>query len=156
GEPDVEPHKVPGGLLGADYEVADGRYRFKKIYGGVTWWPNLRAPLAVPGAEVKPGEYLLAVRGVDVRPPANLYAVFENTADKGVEVTVGPNPDGTASRRVTVQPLADEFPLRNLDWVEGNLRKVHQATGGRVAYVYLPNTTKAGHEYFKRYFYSQL
>jgi tricorn protease len=57
---------------------------------------------------------------------------------------------------VRVEPLADEYTLRNLDWVEGNLKKVHAATNGRVAYVYLPDTGRTGHAYFKRYFYSQL
>lgn len=37
-----------GGLLGADYEIANGRYRFRKIYEGAAWWPDLRAPLAAP------------------------------------------------------------------------------------------------------------
>jgi tricorn protease len=147
---------VPGGLLGADYEIAHGRYRFKKVYGGVAWWPKLRSPLTAPGVNVKAGEYLLGVRGVDLKPPTNLYALFENTADKSIELTVGPNPDGSASRVVTVEPLSDEHALRTLDWVEGNMKKVHDATKGRVAYVYIPDTGKTGHAYFKRYFYSQL
>jgi tricorn protease len=54
-----------------------------------------------------------------------------------------------------VEPLASEAALRNRDWVEGNLKKVHQATGGRVAYVYVPNTAALGHAYFKRYFFPQ-
>ncbi len=40
--------------------------------------------------------------------------------------------------------------------MESNIRKVDQATGGRVAYVYLPNTTTLGHTYFKRYFFPQV
>ncbi len=31
--------------LGADYETANGRYRLKKVYGGLNWNPQLRAPL---------------------------------------------------------------------------------------------------------------
>ena len=53
-------------------------------------------------------------------------------------------------------PIASEAALRNRDWVEGNLRKVDEATGGRVAYVYVPNTAGAGHTYFKRYFFPQV
>jgi hypothetical protein len=34
-------------------------------------------------------------------------------------------------------------------------RKVDAATGGRVAYVYVPNTGGSGYTYFKRYFYPQ-
>ncbi|TMQ32052.1 MAG: peptidase S41, partial [Planctomycetota bacterium] len=155
GERFTEKKPVPGGLLGADYEIANGRYRFKKVYGGLNWWPQLRAPLTVPGVAVKAGEYLLAVRGVDLRPPAEIYSLFENTADKSIEITIGPNPDGKGSRTVTVEPLATEANLRNLAWVEGNLKKVQQATGGRVAYVYVPNTAQPGHAYFKRYFFPQ-
>jgi tricorn protease len=151
-----ERKTVPGGLLGADYEIANGRYRFKKVYGGLNWNPELRSPLTVPGVEVKAGEYLLAVRGVDLKPPTEIYSLFENTAGKSIEITVGPNANDKGSRTVAVEPLANESALRNRDWVEGNLRKVHKATGGRVAYVYVPNTAALGHEYFKRYFFPQV
>jgi tricorn protease len=149
------PDTVPGGLLGADYEVVNGRYRFRKVYGGLNWTPDLRSPLTEPGVNVQEGEYLLAVRGVDLRPPTNLYSVFENTANRQIRITVGPNADGSGARTVTVVPLASESALRNRDWVEGNLRRVTDATGGRVAYVYVPNTAGLGHQYFKRYFFPQ-
>jgi tricorn protease len=151
----TEPKTVPGGLLGADYVVENGRYRFKKVYGGLNWNPQLRAPLTEPGVNVKAGEYLLAVGGKDLRPPASVYSLFENTSGKIIEISVGPNADGTKSRIVQVVPVASEAALRNRDWVEGNLRKVDAATGGRVAYVYVPNTAGAGHSYFKRYFFPQ-
>jgi len=146
---------VPGGLLGADYEVAQGRYRFAKVYGGLNWNPELRSPLTEPGVDVQAGEYLLAVNGVELRAPENLYSRFENTVGKIVEITVGPDPDGSGARTVEVVPIANEATLRNRDWVEGNLRRVEEATAGRVAYVYLPNTSTQGHEYFKRYFFPQ-
>ena len=150
-----QPKTVPGGLLGADYSVENGRYRFKKVYGGLNWNPELRSPLTEPGVDVKAGEYLIAVRGQDLRPPTNIYSLFENTSGKITEITVGPNPDGSGSRTVQVVPIANEGALRNRDWVEGNLKKVDEATGGRVAYVYVPNTAGAGHDYFKRYFFPQ-
>src|SRR5262249_38793606 len=124
GERPYQLKPVPGGLLGADYEIANGRYRFKKVYGGLNWTPALRAPLTVPGVDVKAGEYLLAVRAQTLRPPTSLYGLFENTANKSVEITVGPNSDGTGARTVTVEPLENENALRNRDWVEGNLKKV--------------------------------
>jgi tricorn protease len=155
GERPNTPKTVPGGLLGADYEIANGRYRFKKVYGGLNWSPELRSPLTAPGVDAKAGEYLLAVRGHDLRPPTEVYSLFENTANKSIEITIGPNPDGSGSRTVTVEPLANEQALRNRDWVEGNLKKVQEATKGRVAYVYVPNTAGLGHAYFKRYFFPQ-
>lgn len=151
----IQIDNVPGGLLGADFEVENGRYRFAKVYGGLNWNPQMRSPLTAPGVEVQEGEYLLAVRGVDLRAPENLYSRFENTAGKAVEITVGPAPDGAGARTVMVEPVGNESQLRNRDWVEGNLRRVHEATDGRVAYVYLPNTAGPGHTYFKRYFFPQ-
>jgi len=149
------PDDVPGGLLGADYEIEDGRYRFRRVFGGLNWNPDLRAPLSEPGVSVKNGEYLLAVDGVDLVAPDNLFSRFENTAGAIVELTVGPSADGSDSRTVEVVPVGNERALRNRAWVEGNLRKVDEATGGRVAYVYVPNTTTMGHTYFKRYFFPQ-
>jgi tricorn protease len=151
----AEVESVPGGLLGADYKVDNGRYRFAKVYGGLNWNPELRAPLTEPGVDVKTGEYLLAVGGKDLKYPEDLYSRFEQTAGRIVELTVGPNADGTGSRVVKVVPIEDEAPLRNRDWVEGNLRKVTEATNGKVAYVYVPNTAGAGYTYFKRYFFPQ-
>ena len=143
------------GLLGADYSVENGRYRFKKVYGGLNWSPDLRSPLTEPGVDVVEGEYLLAVEGRELRHPENLYSRFERTAGRLTEITVGPTPDGRNSRTVQVVPIENEAQLRNRDWVEGNLRKVTAATNGRVAYVYVPNTSTSGHEYFKRYFFPQ-
>ncbi|MSR61650.1 MAG: peptidase S41 [Planctomycetes bacterium] len=155
GETLVEAKTVPGGLLGADYAVDGGRYRFAKVFGGLNWTPELRAPLTEPGVDVKAGEYLLAVNGVDLKASEELYARFENSAEKQLELSVGPNADGSGSRTVKVVPIEDEAALRNRDWVEGNIAKVTAATDGRVAYVYVPDTADLGHVYFKRYFFPQ-
>jgi tricorn protease len=151
----VDVDRVPVGLLGADFREENGRYRFEKVFGGLNWNPELRSPLTEPGVDVKGGEYLLAVNGEQVRPPANLFKYFENTAGKLIEITVGPDPEGGDARTVEVVPVDSEFTLRNRGWVEGNVRKVDEATNGRAAYVYVPNTAGAGHIYFKRYFFPQ-
>ncbi len=149
------PDRVSGGLLGADFTVEEGRYRFTKVFGGLNWNPSLRSPLTEPGVEVEPGDYLITVQGRDLRFPDNLFQAFENTAGKSIEITVAKDADGEDSRTVTVVPVRSEYGLRNRDWVEGNMRRVHEATDGRVAYVYVPNTTAQGHTYFKRYFFPQ-
>jgi tricorn protease len=146
---------VKGGLLGADYTVTNGRYRFLKIYGGLNWNPDLKSPLTEPGVNAKVGDYLLAVNGKPLTSTDDIYQYFENTAGKIVDLTIGPNPGMEESRMVKVVPVENEFALRNRDWVEGNLKKVTEATKGQVAYVYVPNTAEAGHDYFKRYFYPQ-
>ncbi|MFM2327144.1 MAG: hypothetical protein RIR31_1346, partial [Bacteroidota bacterium] len=147
--------RVSGGLLGADYTVSNNRYQIKKIYGGLNWNPNLKSPLTEPGVNVKTGDYIIAVNGNDINATEELYRYFENTAGKITELTVSSTADGAAARTVKVVPVESESALRNRDWVEGNLKKVTEATNGQVAYVYVPNTADLGHEYFKRYFYPQ-
>ncbi len=149
------PDKVPGGLLGADFEVDKGRYRFSRVFDGLNWNPELKSPLSVPGVQIRDGEYLLAVNDQEVVPPANLYSFFENTAGKTVRLKVAATADGSKAREVVVEPINDESALRNRAWVEDNIKRVDEATGGRVAYVWLPNTAGLGHTYFKRYFYPQ-
>ena len=149
------PAFVPGGLLGADYKIENGRYRFAKVYNGESWNPNLRAPLTAPGVNVKAGEYLLAVGGRNLTATDNVYQALESKANKQVVLRVGPNADGTGSREVTVVPAGSETALRNLDWVEGNRRKVDQLSGGKLAYVYVPDTGGGGYTSFNRYFFAQ-
>jgi len=151
-----EVKRVQTGLLGADYEVANGRYRFLRVYSGENWNPQLRAPLTQPGVNVKAGEYLLAVNGRDVRPPENVYSFFEGLADKSVVLRVGPDANGSGARDVIVVPVPDEVRLRNLAWIEENRRKVDQMTGGKVAYIYMPDTANGGLTAFNRYFYAQI
>jgi tricorn protease len=144
------------GLLGADYSVDNNRYKFSKIYNGQNWTPSLTAPLTVPGINIVEGEYLLAVNGRDLHATDNLNSFFDGTAGKQTVVRVGSKPDGSDGRDVTVVPIDSEHGLRNIDWIESNRRKVDQLSGGKVAYIYMPNTGGAGYSNFNRYFYAQL
>jgi tricorn protease len=150
-----KPPMVRGGLLGADYKVENGRYRFARIYNGENWNPDVKAPLTQPGVEVKTGEYLIEVNGKDVRPPVSVYSFFENTAGTQVKIKVGPNADGKDAREVTVVPVDDDFPLRNRAWEEDNRRKVDELSGGKLAYVHVPDTAVGGYTNFNRYYYAQ-
>jgi tricorn protease len=151
---DDEDH-VKGGLLGADYKVENDRYRFSRVYNGENWNPELRAPLTQPGVNVSVGEYLLAVNGRDLRASDNLFSFFEATAAKAVTVKVGPTPDGAGARDVIVVPVESEASLRNLAWIEGNRRTVEQLSGGRIGYVWLPDTFARGFTNFNRYYFAQ-
>jgi tricorn protease len=151
-----EVKRVQTGLLGCDYEVANGRYRFARVYSGENWNPQLLAPLTQPGVNVKVGEYLLEVNGRDVRSPADVYSFFEGLAGKSVVLKVGTDAPGVGAREVTVVPVADESRLRNLAWIEENRRKVDQLSGGKVAYIYMPDTANGGLTSFNRYFYAQI
>ncbi len=151
-----QPTRYTGGLLGADYTIENGRYRFAKIYDGENWNPGLFAPLTQPGVNVKEGEYLIAVNGREVKATDNIYSFFQQTAGKQIVIRVGADPSGKGARPVTVVPVADETNLRNLAWIEGNRRKVSELSGGKLAYVYLPNTGGAGYTNFNRYYFAQI
>ena len=148
--------RVPTGLLGADYTIEDGRYRFYRIYSGENWNPQFHAPLTQPGVNVKAGEYLLAVDGQEIHGSDNIYRFFEAKTGKQVILTVGPNPGLEGTREVTVVPVSSETSLRNFAWIEDNRRYVDRVTNGRVAYVYMPDTAFGGYTYFNRYFYAQV
>ena len=151
-----EVKRVPAGLLGADCRVENGRYRITRVYNGENWNPQLKAPLTQPGINVAAGDYLIAVNGREVTGRDNIYSFFENTAGKQVLLKVGPSPDGKGAREVTVVPVASETPLRNYAWIEDNRRYVDKVTGGRVAYVYMPDTSFGGYTNFNRYFFAQV
>jgi tricorn protease len=144
------------GLLGADYSIDHNRYKFAKIYNGQNWTPSLAAPLTLPGINIVEGDYLLAVNGRELFATDNVDSFFDGTAGKQTVVRVGKNADGGGGRDVTVVPTASEYGLRNLDWIDSNRRKVDVLSGGKVAYVYMPDTGGAGYSNFNRYFYAQL
>jgi tricorn protease len=154
GDEPAEP-PVSVGLLGADYAVENGRYRIRRIYSGENWNPDLRAPLSAPGVHVSTGDYLLEVNGQPLAPPTNVYQLFEGTAGRQVVLRVNNAPSVEGSRLITVVPVAREDGLRTRAWIEDNRRLVDQLSGGRLAYMWLPNTGGSGYAAFTRYFYSQ-
>ncbi len=151
--PDVED--VPIGLLGADLEVDRSRYRIARIFTGENWNPDLHAPLSAPGIDVSEGDYILAVNGIEVSGSTNFYSYFERTAGRQTLLTVNAQPSSDGARTVRVVPVASESELRRRAWVENNRRKVDELSNGQLAYIWLPNTSRAGYDYFNRYYFAQ-
>lgn len=151
--PDEDTTNV--GLLGADLKVENGRYRFSRILTGENWNPELRAPLSAPGVKVSQGDYLLEVNGRQLVPPVSPYSVFEGTAGRQTLIRINSKPSMDGSRLVTVIPVPSENGLRTRAWVEDNRRLVDKLSGGRLAYVWLPNTGGPGYASFTRYYYAQ-
>ncbi len=154
GEAPRPPH-VPGGLLGADYQIDHGRYRIAKIYRGENWNPGLRAPLTEPGVDVHPRDYLLAINGKPVTAKDEIFAFFQETAGKTVQLRISADPGGKNPRVASVVPIADEHALRLRDWMEANRQKVEKLSRGKVAYIYLPDTAVKGFTNFNRYYFAQ-
>ncbi|HEX3865498.1 MAG TPA: PDZ domain-containing protein, partial [Gemmatimonadaceae bacterium] len=154
-EPTEDPVSI--GLLGADVSSENGHYRIKKIYSGENWNPELQAPLAAPGIQVAEGDYILEVDGRPIAPPTNFYSAFQGLAGHNVVLRVSSSPSaaGGSTHLVTVTPIASEGAIRSRDWVEDNRRAVDKLSGGRLGYVWLPNTAAAGYQQFIRYYYAQ-
>jgi tricorn protease len=147
---------TPGnGVLGADYRASNGHWQFAKVLAGESWNPEMTAPLTQPGVNVQAGEYLLAVNGTPLTTATNVDAALAGTAGKQVVLRVGPNADGGGARNVTVVPLGNDGMLRHLAWIDHNRRLVDSLSGGKLAYLYIPNTANEGYTRFNRYFFAQ-
>ncbi len=151
--PDVE--KVPVGLLGADFIVENNRFRISKIYDGKSWNPDVEAPLGVAGLDIGVGDYLVGVNGEELDASVNLYSAFDHLAGRQIFIHVNSEPTMEGSGKHTVVPVGNDGSLRQYDWVEENRRKVDGLSGGKLAYVWLPNTSIAGYNYFNRYYFAQ-
>jgi tricorn protease len=151
--PDVP--NATGGLLGADFSIENGRYRITKIYDTESWNPDLRAPLAGPGIDVKVGDYVVAINGEELRAPDNIYRLLDGTANRQTTIAVNARPSLEGARNVVVVPVANEQGLRSRAWIEKNRRIVDSLSNGQLAYVYLPNTAAGGYSYFNRYYFAQ-
>ena len=147
--------RVPVGLLGADFEKKDGFYRFAKIYKGERWNPSIKAPLGIPGINVNEGDYLIEINGVSLTSAMNPYKLLEQTAGREIYIKVNDKPSTKDARTVLITPTYSERSLRSIDWVESNRRKVDKLSNGKLAYVYVPNTSNPGFTSFNRYYFSQ-
>jgi len=146
---------VPVGMLGADLEPADGGWRIARIYTGEGWNPEIHAPLAVPGLDVHEGDYVVAVNGRPLSGFKNPYAAFDRTAGNQTVVSVNTRPAADGAREVTVVPVPDETQLRTAAWMEGNRRRVDELSGGKIGYVWIPDTGSGGYTNFNRYYFAQ-
>jgi tricorn protease len=128
------------GLLGADYEIADGKYRFKKIYRSTPYSSpagTFNAPLDQPGVVVREGEYLIQVNDQPIDAGKNLLSYFENTVGRPTKITVSANANGANARTYTVYPALGENRLRRANWAEENRKLVDKLSGGRVGYIFI-------------------
>jgi tricorn protease len=148
--------RIGVGLLGVDYSVDQGYYRFQKIYAGENWNPQTRSPLTEPGLKVKEGNYLIAVNGVPVRASNEVYSYFQGLAAQVVTLKVNDKPSPDGAWDISVRPIANESQVRYLDWVESRRKIVEEATGGRIGYMHVPDTSIAGVIMFDKYLNAQI
>ncbi len=149
-----EARRIAGGLLGADYTITNNRYCIAKLYNGGDWNVGASGPLTQPGLNVHTGDCVLAINGQEVTAAMDIQQPLEGTAGHAVTVRLQPA-GGGAPRDVIVIPARTEANLRNFDWIDENIKKVDQLSGGKLAYVYLPDTAQGGFTNFNRYYFAQ-
>ncbi|HEY8549388.1 MAG TPA: PDZ domain-containing protein, partial [Vicinamibacterales bacterium] len=150
-----QPAQRGVGMLGVDFALENGAYRIARIIDSAPWDSEVRSPLKRPGVDVREGDYLLAVNGVPLDTSKDPWAAFQGLAGQTVALTVNSRPTMDGARTVFVETLASEYRLRNLAWIDANRRRVHEATNGRVGYIYVPDTGVNGQNELVRQFYGQ-
>ncbi len=155
GDQPTKPH-VSVGMLGADFEPDGGYFRISKIYPGENWSDPTRSPLTEPGLKVKAGDYLIAVDGQEARSNQDVYSYFQDLAGKLVTLKINSKSTPEGAWEITVKPTAGEAGPRYLDWMDENRRKVLEATGGRIGYMHVPDTSFPGITAFDKQFTAQL
>jgi tricorn protease len=155
GDQPAKPH-VSVGMLGADFEPDGGYFRITKIYPGENWNDSSRSPLTEPGLKVKAGDYLIAVDGQEARSNQDVYAYFQELSGKLVTLKINSKPSAEGAWEITVKPASGETGPRYLDWMDENRRRVAEATGGRIGYMHVPDTSFSGIIAFDKQFTAQL
>lgn len=143
------------GLLGADLVPDRNRWKISRIYTTESWNPELSGPLDRPGIKIEEGYYLVGINGKELTTSDDPYQFLDGTLDVQTTLHINKTPDFAGSWKEVVKPIASEANLRQRAWVEDNRRLVDRLSGGKLAYVWVPNTSNAGFISFNRYFFAQ-
>ena len=106
--------------------------------------------------DVRVGDYVLAIDGEELKGTDDPYRLLRNKADNPVTLTINKSPSFDGARIVSYRPITDEEKLVYFDWVKTNMRKVEEATGGRVGYIHIPDMGANGIREFIKWYYPQI
>jgi tricorn protease len=151
--PEVERSQV--GLLGADFEIVQNRWKINRIYTSENWNPDLSGPLDQPGFKVKEGYFIVGINGEELSGTQDIYELLDGTAGKQTVLHINDKPVFEGHWKETVEPIRSENALRQRTWVEDNKRMVDKLSGGRLGYIWVPNTGGPGVVSFNRYYFAQ-
>jgi tricorn protease len=128
---------VPMGYLGGEFarDEALGGYRITRIYQGDPDYPETLSPLVRPGVDLKVGDAILTVNGVDALSVPDLQALLRNQAGKPVLMSI--RDASGATRDVVARPLPSSADLRYTDWELSRRQRVEKESNGTMGYVHL-------------------
>jgi tricorn protease len=134
---EVTPAAGPPGVVTAQLGI-----EFDEDYAG----PGLKVVKVMPNGpadrephKVRPGDYILAIDGTDVRWEEGIWKTLQDKVGRTVELLVNSRPDKEGARTIKVKPIGQE-ELFNLDYerrVKEARKEVDRLSGGRLAYIHL-------------------
>lgn len=151
--PDTE--KSRAGLLGADLTNDNDGWKISRIYTAESWNPKLKGPLDQPNLKVSEDQYIVGINGRALSANDNIYQYLDGTRGNQTTLHINDKAEFDESWQITVKPIASENNLRQRTWVEDNRRTVDKLSGGKLAYVWVPNTSTPGFVSFNRYYFAQ-
>lgn len=148
---------VKVGLLGAKFaKDQSGAFKVTHVFKGENWDASLYSPLTVPGVEVKEGDFILSVDGINCADLKSIYQALVGKVGKTVALKVNASAGEKGARIVYVKPIASESQLAYYEWVQNNIAKVDKASNGQIGYIHIPDMSTAGLDMFTKLFYTQL
>ncbi len=151
--PDTERQRV--GLLGANLIADNDRWKIDRIFTTESWNPELSSPLEEPGLKVEEGNYIVGIDGKELIAGDDPYEFLDGKSGVQTILHINKTAEFDSAWKVTVKPIGSEYALRQRAWVEDNRRLVDSLSGGKLAYVWVPNTSTPGFVSFNRYFFAQ-
>jgi tricorn protease len=151
--PEVDKPSV--GVLGADLRLDQGHWKIARIFTLESWNPTLSAPLAEAGLKVAEGNYLVGIDGVELKGGDDPYRLLDGTAGRQTVLEINDKPSRVGAWKIKVEPIESEGDLLQRAWVEDNRRMVDKLSGGRLAYIWVPDTGSSGVVSFDRYYFAQ-
>jgi tricorn protease len=153
-----KPPRIQTGLLGAQItrHRPTGYYQISKILRGASWDGKLKSPLTEIGVDAREKDFIIAVNGQPTNEMTNIFEVLVGKVGKQVTLKLNTEPREKDSREVVVTPIASEADLYYYNWVQGNIKKVNDATDGKVGYLHVPDMQVNGLNEFVKHFYPQV
>ncbi len=152
-----KPEKIYTGLLGAEFaKDKSGYFKITKLLKGKNWNDEYIAPLTGIGKNISEGDYIISINGHATKNTNNIYTLLTGKAGKKTVIAVNDKPSEKNSKEYIIEPVKDEAKLYYYQWVQDNINKVAEATGGKVGYIHIPNMITEGLNEFVKHFYPQL
>ncbi len=114
-----------------------------------------RAPGSYEKTRIKPGEYIVAIDGVDVTLDEDLYKALNDKGERDFTLLVNEKPSRDGARTVVFKAMSEgewgDLHYRNR--IEARSKLVEQGSGGKVGYVHISGMGGSNQQQFVREFY---